>query len=173
MLKTLLDRWRNQPVSVAIALIGLAVMASLGMAYLAEYGFKLLPCELCLLQRKPFFAVIALALAALVWRKAIQRKVILALMGVALLANSGIALYHTGVEQKWWQGPTECSADDLKTGQSLEEIRAAVMAAPLIRCDTPAWEFHGITMASMNIFFCLFLSAFAFVSLYAATRPKA
>jgi disulfide bond formation protein DsbB len=159
-------------ISHATTLIGAAVAASLGMAYIAEYGFKLLPCELCLMQRKPFFAVLALAAIAFFLRKPIQRNIILAVMGVLLLGNSGLALYHTGVEQKWWQGPTECSSDEMQTGLSMEEMRAQILAAPLIRCDVPAWEFHGITMASLNIFFCLFLALFSFWSLYAITRRQ-
>lgn len=141
-----------------IGLIGAAVAASLAMAYIAEYQFGLLPCELCLLQRKPFFVVLGLVAIGLFLKTAMQRKVILALMGITLFINAGIASYHTGVEQKWWQGPTECSAEEMQTGLSVEEMRAQIMAAPLIRCDVPAWEFYGLTMASLNVVFCLVLA---------------
>ena len=150
-----------------IALIGAAVAASLAMAYTAEYQFGLLPCELCLLQRKPFFVVLGLVAIGLFLKKSMQRKVILALIALTLFVNAGIAFYHTGVEQKWWLGPTTCSSEEMQSGLSLEAMRAQIMAAPLIRCDVPAWEFHGLTMASLNVVFCLMLSI---GGAYAATR---
>jgi disulfide bond formation protein DsbB len=140
---------------------------ALAGAYTAEYGFGLLPCDLCLLQRKPFFAVIMLAAISLLTLLPILRakaawlqRGLLLLIGLLLLGNAGVALYHTGVEQRWWQGPDSCSGGDIQTG-SLEEMRAQILSAPLIRCDVPAWEFHGLTMASLNIIFCGLLALFA------------
>lgn len=155
----------------SLLLLGLACILALAGAYTAEYGFGLLPCDLCLMQRKPFFAVIVLAIVGIVLRKPKAVLVILLMIAVLMLGNSALALYHTGVEQKWWQGPTECSGGDLATG-SIEEMRAQIMSAPLVRCDVPAWEFHGVTMASLNIFFCGFLAAFAFWRFYATAQTR-
>ncbi len=160
----------------SLLLLGLSCALALAGAYTAEYGFGLLPCDLCLMQRKPFFAVIGLSFMALLTlhsslrgkAEAIQ-KITLLLIALLMLGNSGLALYHTGVEQKWWQGPAECSGGDLATG-SIDDIRAQIMAAPLVRCDVPAWEFHGITMASLNIVFCATLALFAFWRVYATTK---
>ena len=31
------------------------------------------------------------------------------LLTLAFLATAGIALFHVGVEQKWWEGTTACT----------------------------------------------------------------
>lgn len=135
-----------------VALFVLAVSVSaLALAFVAQYGFGLKPCVLCLTQRVPFAfagAVAALALLGAVGDR--MRRVLMALAGLAFLVNSGIAVYHVGVEQKWWQSscaPTEqgpVSVTDL----------AAMMAKPVeARCDEPSWQWNGITMAAMNIAF--------------------
>lgn len=153
----------------SLPLLGLASALALIGAYTAQYGFGLLPCELCLWQRPAFYAVTGLALLGLFLKKPKLRRILLGLAGVILLANAGLAFYHTGVEQKWWQGPGECTSDSLQAGLSLDELRAKILATPLIRCDEPAWEFHGLTMASVNVIFCLTLSLFAF---YAVAHRK-
>ncbi len=149
----------------SLSLLGLAAASALAAAYTAQYGFNLQPCELCLFQRPAFYAVILLSVIGLFWKKPQIRPVLLALVGVVMLANSGIAFYHTGVEKKWWPGPDACTSGEIEANLSLEELRAQILAAPLVRCDEPAWQFHGITMAGMNVVYCLGLAMFAFWSL--------
>ena len=65
-----------------------------------------------------------------------------------MLAGAGIAVFHVGVEQHWWQGITECSAP-MVSGTSAE-IMGQIMAQPLVRCDAIAWSLFGISMAGWN-----------------------
>ena len=96
-------------------------------------------------------AIVAGALAALALLPRVgerARRLLLVVAGLAFLVNAGVAVYHVGVEQKWWVSgcvPTEDAAVQVTD-------LAAMMAKPVeARCDEPAWEFHGITMAAMNI----------------------
>src|SRR5579863_4144489 len=92
------------------AAVLLASAAVLGTALLSQYWGGLRPCELCLLQRWPWAAAIAIALAALLagGRGALPW---LALALAAVFAVSvGLAFYHVGVEQHWFAGPTACTA---------------------------------------------------------------
>lgn len=123
---------------------------ALAAAFTAQYGFGLKPCELCITQRVPFAVAGALAMLALVGRLAPWRRGLMALAGLAFLVNSGIAVYHVGVEQKWWQASCAPARSDAVAVSDL----AAMMSKPAeARCDEPAWEWHGITMATMNIAF--------------------
>jgi disulfide bond formation protein DsbB len=133
---------------VALFVLAVSTMA-LATAFIAQYGFGLKPCILCLIQRVPFVlagAVAALALLPRVGERA--RRALLVVAGLAFLVNAGVAVYHVGVEQKWWVSgcvPTEDAAVQVTD-------LAAMMAKPVeARCDEPAWEFYGITMAAMNI----------------------
>ncbi|MCR6631544.1 MAG: disulfide bond formation protein B [Magnetospirillum sp.] len=150
-----------------VPLFVLSVSAfALAFALVAQYGFGLKPCVLCITQRVPFALAGGLAALSLLGAFRRFRRALMALAGLAFLVNSGIAVYHVGVEQKWWQSscsPTEggpVSVNDL----------AAMMSKPVeARCDEPAWAWHGITMAAMNI---VFSGGLAVVTLVLARRMK-
>lgn len=131
----------------------LASVFALGFALVSQYGFGYHPCELCIWQRWGYAAVIVFALLSL----RIPRVYVLAVL--ALAATCAIAIFHTGVEQKWWEGFSSCSSA-LEAG-SLEDLRNQILNAPVVRCDTATWFFLGISMAAWNAIysFCLFLLA--------------
>ncbi|MFN3525362.1 MAG: disulfide bond formation protein B [Paracoccus sp. (in: a-proteobacteria)] len=109
------------------------------------------PCELCVLQRWPHVA--AVAIAGLVWLTGRVRA--LAVLGmIAAGAAMGLALYHVGVELAWWAGPAHCSGGvgDLAR-LSTTELMTRLQAAPVVRCDQVAWSFLGISMAGWNALF--------------------
>jgi disulfide bond formation protein DsbB len=81
---------------------------------------------------------------------------------VALLIGGGIAAFHVGVEQHWWTGTPGCGVP--ATSNSIEEMRAQIMAAPVVRCDQVAWSLFGISMAGYNILISLVLAAVALIS---------
>lgn len=142
-------------------------LAALCVAWLAQYGFGLAPCHLCLLQRDAYWAAIALSFFAIVLglrdRRSTQfgRRLAIALIGIAFLAGTGIALYHVGVEQTWWEGAGGCVGGGI-SGLSGADLEAAIMNAPVTRCDDIAFELFGISMAGYNALLSLALAAFAF-----------
>lgn len=124
-------------------------VCALATAYVAQYGFGLRPCSLCLTQRVPFAVAGLLALVALL-RPLSWQRLLMALAGLAFLVNAVIAVYHVGVEQKWWD--STCAASQ-SGAVNLNDL-SALMSKPVeARCDEPAWQWHGITMAAMNIVF--------------------
>ncbi len=88
------------------AFAGFVLMASaivLGAALLSQYWGGLAPCELCLLQRWPWAAAIAISLVALI---AVSRSALpWVALGLALIFVLGVAaaFYHVGVEQHWFE----------------------------------------------------------------------
>ena len=118
---------------------------AMATALIAQYGFALAPCEMCWWQRYAHIAALVAALAAWAVRDpwAIRVLVWLAVLGIA--ASGLIGGFHAGVEYHWWQGLTSCSTTRI-TGDPLE----AIMNAPVIRCDVPAWTLFGISMAGYN-----------------------
>ena len=89
----------------------------------------------------------------------------------AILTGAGIALYHVGVEQHWWAGPTACGGGGQVPG-SLAEL-GRMMNQPVPRCDEPAWSLFGISMAGYNVFFSLILAAAAFRTAFLLRRGAA
>ena len=77
---------------------------------------------------------------------------------LAALATAGVGLYHTGVEQGWWEGPTTCTSGPIGSLSS-DELFDQIMAAPLVRCDDIAWQLAGLSMAGWNMVLSLILAA--------------
>lgn len=120
------------------------------------------PCHLCLLQRWPHLAALIVGALALWqgWRW-------LPWAGAAAAGLSGlIAIYHTGVERRWWAGPDSCTSQRVE-GLTPEELLNHIMAAPLVRCDEPAWMLFGLSMASWNA-----ILSFALVAVWVAAARR-
>jgi disulfide bond formation protein DsbB len=141
----------------------LAGAASLAAAYIAQYGFGLAPCHLCLAQRVPFALAILLSLSGLIRPR--WRRTMIVLIALAFLIGSGIAAYHAAVEKHWIAGPAACTAGEAPPSQSMDDFLKRIQSAPIVSCDQPAWDFHGITMAQMNVLWSLFLSLGTFAAL--------
>ncbi len=139
----------DRPYSLPLGLLFISI-AILGGAYAFQYLGGLQPCTLCLYQRWPWWVAGVLALLAL-FIVADRRlcRALVALSALSVLIGAGIAFYHVGVEQQWWAGPTACSGGG-GTPQTLEELRAQVLGAPVVRCDEVAWSLFGISMAGYN-----------------------
>jgi len=134
---------------------------ALAAAFIGQYGFDLHPCTLCIYQRWPFVVAIALGLAgAIVGRRHPSVfTAILVLLALTFAADTGIAAFHVGVEQGWWQGLSSCSAE-VGTAKTVEQLRAQILAAPIVRCDDIAWSLFGISMAGYNVLLCLGLAVY-------------
>ena len=118
----------------------------LGGAYIGQYVFGLYPCEMCWWQRYPHIAALALALLAFFWRPV---RPLLAMVALALLVSGLIGAFHAGVEYGWWEGITACTTTAGTGGDPL----AAIMDAPVVRCDVVQWALFGISLAGWNFLF--------------------
>jgi len=145
----------------ALALAVLAILTALGFEHLG--GLE--PCPLCLQQRYAFYVGIPGLFLALVLVAAEYRRIAGALflaVGLAFLANSGLAAYHAGVEWKFWPGPDTCALDTgslkpLGGGNLLDDLANA----RVVRCDEAAWRFLGMSFAGWNVIgsFIIFVAA--------------
>jgi len=148
------------PARLFPAMVILASAAVLASALAFQYIGELRPCVLCIYQRYPYVAAIALGVAALALRGRRPRAVPLALTTLVFLVGAGIAAFHVGVEQHWWQGTTACGGTIGGDG-SLADLKARLLAAPVVRCDEVPWSFLGVSMAGYNVLLSLGLAAFA------------
>ena len=123
--------------------------ASVLLAALVFQFFGVAPCELCILQRWPhLFAAVLGLIVALV--PPIAKAPVLALGAIAMIANTVLAAYHSGVERGIFEGPTSCTSNAV-TSVSAGDLLAQIRNAPMIRCDEIAWQMFGVTMPNLNI----------------------
>lgn len=140
-----------------------AALAALGVAYFAQFGLHLIPCPLCLLERWPYRIAALLGFCAIFPRYPAAR-VLLALAALVLLADSGIAFIHVGVEQHWWNSPLpECNGV-LAPGQPLPLV-------PAIPCDRPVYLIPHLPVSMALMDLCASL-VFALALLTYVTRRR-
>ncbi len=140
------------------AVLAAAGLGALAVALLAQYWGGLQPCVLCIYQRYAHGAAGGAGLIALLLvAHPAARRVLTGLGGLALLAGAGIAAFHVGVEQHWWQGTAGCHAPGFDPDLTIDQLREAMLATRFVACDEIPWELFGISMAGYNFLFSLAL----------------
>lgn len=133
---------------------------SLSLAYVSQYFFGLKPCILCLYQRVPYFVIVFVSAISLAFlNKEVFRKIAVIACILSLFVNSGVAFYHVGVEKKIFKMTEKCS-DSLSSINSLEDLKKAIQAKKITRCDEPEFFFLGLTMAAWNMIFSFGIGVF-------------
>ena len=128
----------------------LILLAAGGSAALlaAAYTFQALgwqPCAMCLWQRWPHFAAVAIGVLAL----AIRGPVMPLLGALAAATTAGLGIYHSGVERKWWEGPSSCTGTGGLDGLTGADL-LSTDAPALVLCDTFTPFLFGLSMANWN-----------------------
>ena len=154
---------RDPPLSAA-AIIAVIGLLTIGGFFYFQYVLGYPPCPLCFEQRNAFY--VSIPLAALLWLGAghgASSKVMIAGFAVitaAMLWNTGFSIYHSGVEWKFWSGPTDCSGPINSLG-STGNLLKSLQNIKIVRCDEAAWRFLGISLAGYDVLVSLFLAAVA------------
>jgi disulfide bond formation protein DsbB len=137
--------------SLVIAAIAFAIIAGAWMFEYAGYA----PCELCLLQRWPYYVGIPFALIMASWNPP-WIKATLWLMALLWAGSAIFGTYHSGVEWGWWQGPTTCSGGDLNFGEGLPDLTKTA-----VKCNEAALRIFGLSLAGWNAVVSAVLAAIA------------
>ncbi|WP_174291767.1 disulfide bond formation protein B [Sphingomonas bacterium] len=108
----------------------------------------LYPCEMCHWQRWPHYAALVAALAA--FALPVEARGLTLLAAVLIAGSGAIGVYHAGVEWGWWHGVTACTQTATFAGSSADDRLAALLRAPMIRCDVAQWRLAGVSLAGWN-----------------------
>ena len=147
---------RGFPVFVLIA-----SAAVLGGVLLSQYWGGLAPCELCLKERWPWTAAIAISFVATITGSRPTMPRIALLLALVFAVGSALAFYHVGVEKHWFEGPSACTAS-AGTPNTLEALKAQLLHQQPVRCDEPAWALFGISLAGWNLVASLAMAGICF-----------
>ncbi len=162
----------HRPLSLGIAFASAAVLCA---AFIAQYGFGLKPCELCLLERWPYAVNILLGLSAFIATFRYPRLVplLIALAAASFFIDASIAGYHVGVEQHWWAGPSACTGSFLSPNMTVAQLQQLLTHKDVVRCDVAAWRMFGISMAGYNCLTAFVLGLFTVYLLKGKHAPQA
>ena len=147
-----------RPAALALTV---AVAAIAGAFAFQAAGYA--PCELCLKERLPYYAGIALAVVtlALAWRGPVPlARAGLVLLALLFLFSAGFGVYHAGVEWKFWPGPTDCTgavARPMSNADFLQQLQSV----HVVRCDAVAIRILGLSLAGWNAIVSLLIAGVA------------
>ena len=155
---------KSRAVSAVLVTVGmiLTVGSALGFQHIGGYT----PCALCLLQRDPYYYAIPMGILAIIASvlklPVALTRVLLVLIGIAMLIGLGLGVYHSGVEWGFWAGPTSCAtgAPSITTdaGNLLSDLNA--IKAP--SCNEAALRVLGLSFAGWNVIASAVLAGIAF-----------
>ena len=159
----IMQRLFQKEVLIYVIIMDISILALVG-ALVGQFVFDLPPCNLCIWQRIPFVLTIILGGIGIFIQQA--RGKALGLSGLSFLANSGIAFFHTGVEQQWWQETAGCKANFDFTDSS-QSLMQKIVSAQASSCTEIPWQdpFLGLSMANYNVMLCGAMAIFCFAAL--------
>jgi disulfide bond formation protein DsbB len=145
----------------ALSLLAVLSAIALSAALVSQYAFGFSPCAMCIVQRRWHGAVIAIGLA---FGLRNRPRTGLVLQGIAIAGCLATSIFHTGVEQHWWEGTREC-VGEITGGSSIADLTQQILTAPIVRCDEVRLAFAGLSMAAWDAILCGIMLIFATTAL--------
>ena len=144
-----------------------AQAAAIGSVLLlaGAYVFQALgyaPCQMCLWQRYPHMVAILAGLSLVV----LPHRLVVILGALSAFGTAIIGGFHSGVEQKWWNGPSSCTGNgSVLNGLSGQDLLATDVIDKLVMCDEISWAIIGLSMPTLNAIFSAILGTVWLLSL--------
>ena len=137
-----------------IKFIFLISIIALVSAFFIEYILGHQPCNLCILERIPYFLAIIVIL--LNYKFIEFEKFFILFLTIIFLFGTVLSLYHLGIEQGLIQESLVC---DLKSGSNLlskEEILKQLQEKS-VSCKDVTFKIFGLSLTSYNILLSLLI----------------
>ncbi|MGL4728884.1 MAG: disulfide bond formation protein B [Bosea sp. (in: a-proteobacteria)] len=163
--------WRSP--ARALCALALASAVLLAGAWWFELAMQLIPCKLCLEQREPHYAALAVALAGLASLRYGAGKAAagaLAVLAGLYLWSTGLGVYHSGVEWGWFMGPNDCGGRITPSTGGAGDLMKQLESVRVVSCTQAAWRFLGLSLAGWNAIFSLVSAGVAALALLAARK---
>ena len=138
------------------SLILLFSIFSLIAAYFIQYVLKHQPCNLCLIERIPYFFSIIVISICLFTNK--FEKLSLIILSLIFFSATLIAFYHFGIEQGFIKESLVCDLNNENNNLSKEDLLNELKKMP-VSCKDVTFKIFGLSLATLNIFISLILGA--------------
>ena len=141
--------------NLLIKLILLISIIALISAFFIEFILGHQPCNLCILERIPYFLAIIVIL--LNYKFIEFEKFFILFLTIIFLFGTALSLYHLGIEQGFIQESLVC---DLKSGSNLlskEEILKQLQEKS-VSCKDVTFKMFGLSLTSYNILISILIT---------------
>ena len=124
-------------------------------AYFIEHILGHQPCNLCLLERIPYFIATILVLLNFKFQK--FQKIFILLLMVVFFTATLLSIYHLGIEQGFISESLVCDLKDSSTILSKEEILKQLQLKS-VNCKDVTFKIFGLSLTTFNLFISLLLT---------------
>ena len=143
----------------ALNIILFISIIALSFAYFVEYILNYKPCNLCLIERLPYFlAIIIIFLGVFLNR---FEKIIFISLGLIFASATILSLYHVGIEKGFFEESLVCVSNKeiniLNKEDLLKEFQKTV-----ISCKDVEFTLFGLSLATINGIISFILSVITF-----------
>ena len=132
---------------------------ALGSAYFIEYILDYKPCNLCLIERLPYFFAIIIILLGLSLNR--FEKFIFISLGLIFASATILSLYHVGIEQGFFKESLVCVSNNemniLNKKDLLNEFQKTTVS-----CKDVEFTLFGLSLATINTIISFMLSVITF-----------
>ena len=147
---------KNKTTLNIILFISIIALAS---AYFIEYILGYKPCNLCLIERLPYFITILFILTALIINK--LEKYILIILSLTFAAATILSFYHFGIEQGFFNESLACISNNEINNLSKEDL-INELQKEVVSCKDVQFTLLGFSLATINTIISLMLSVITF-----------
>ena len=125
-------------------------------AYFIQYILGHQPCNLCLIERVPYISAVIIILLCFYLKK--FEKICLIFLSLIFFLATIVSFYHFGIEQGFINESLVCDLDFDGNALTKEELLKQ-LKQKTISCKDVTFKILGFSLATINIFISLLLSA--------------
>ena len=125
-------------------------------AYFIQYVLGHKPCNLCLIERLPYFFSIIIILICLLTQK--FEKITLIILSLIFFIAALLSFYHFGIEQGFIKESLFCELNSENKELTKEALLNQLKKMP-VSCKNVTFKIFGLSLATFNIFISIILSA--------------
>ena len=146
-----MSKIKNKTIFSLILLFSFFVLIA---AYFIQYVLKHQPCNLCLIERIPYFFSIIIISICLFTNK--FEKLSLITLSLIFFSATLVAFYHFGIEQGFIKESLVCDLNNESNNLSKEALLNELKTLP-VSCKDVTFKIFGLSLATFNIFITLIL----------------
>ena len=124
-------------------------------AYFVQYVLGHEPCNLCLIERIPYFFSIIIISINLFYQK--FEKITLIILSLIFFTATLLSFYHFGIEQGFIKESLVCDLNGLSNELSKEALLDELKKMP-VSCKDVTFKVFGLSLATFNFFISLIIS---------------
>ena len=128
-------------------------------AYFVEYILGYKPCNLCLIERLPYFFAIVIIFLYLTINR--FEKFILIFLGLIFASGTILSFYHFGIEQGFFKESLVCVSNNEINILNKEDLLKDFQKT-IISCKDVEFTLFGLSLATLNVIISLILSVITF-----------